>query len=296
MDIEYVPAKTLVTAHKNVPHWFEYDYNMNIYRGCCHGCIYCDSRSDCYRIKDFDRVRVKKDALQIIYNDLLSKRRSGIIASGSMSDPYNPLERGLKLTRGALELFNRFLYGAAIFTKSGLIARDADILSEINGHSGVLCCITITCASDELALKIEPNAPSSTERFKTIRTLSDAGIYAGVLMAPILPYITDDDENIRSIVRRARDSGARFVYSNLGVTLRGNQRQYYYDRLDEHFPGLKYRYIRSYGNKYFYGARSAKELQRIFAEECAHSGLAYKMPDIVRGYKGAEPEQLSLFR
>jgi len=295
-EIEYIPAKTLVTAYKPSPHWFEYDYNMNIYRGCCHGCIYCDSRSDCYRIEDFDRVRAKENALQIINHDLLSKRKSGIVASGSMSDPYNPFEEKLRLTRGALELFDRYLYGAAIFTKSNLIARDADILSEISSHSSVFCCLSITCASDDLSLKIEPNAPPSSARFAAVRALSDAGIYVGVLLAPILPFITDDDENIRTTVKMARNAGAAFVYSTLGVTLRANQRQYYYDRLDELFPGLKYRYIRGFGNKYFYNSRDIPGLQAIFAQECAGSGMVHKMRDIVRGYRKSEPEQLSFFR
>ena len=295
-EIEYVPAKTLITAHKNHPHWFEYDYNMNIYRGCCHGCIYCDSRSDCYRIEDFDRVRVKENALQTINSDLLSKRKSGIVATGSMSDPYNPLEKTLNLSRGALELFNRYLYGAAIFTKSNLIARDTDILSEISSHSSVLCCISITCASDDLSRKIEPHAPPSSARFAAVRALSDAGIYVGVLLSPILPFITDDNENIRTTVKMARDAGAKFVYSTLGVTLRANQRKYYYDRLDELFPGVKYRYLRGYENRYVCNSRDIPGTQKIFAEQCAGTEMVYKMRDIIKGYRGHEPEQLSLFR
>lgn len=150
--IEYIPAKTIVTKTKS-PEWFGMDYNMNIYKGCCHGCIYCDSRSECYHVENFDKVRAKENALQIIRDDLRRKVKKGVIGTGAMSDPYNPFEEKLCLTRHALELVDAYEFGIAIATKSPLITRDADILSGIKEHSPVLCKITITTADDELSKK-----------------------------------------------------------------------------------------------------------------------------------------------
>ena len=197
---------------------------MNIYKGCCHGCIYCDSRSDCYGIEDFDRVRIKENSINLIEKDLKSKRKKGIVATGAMSDPYNPFEEKFLLTRKALELIDKYNYGAAIATKSDLIIRDIDVLKRIKEHSPVLCKITITTADDELSKKIEPNVCLSSERFKAIKKLSDEGIYTGILLMPILPFINDTEENIISIVRKAKENGAKFVYPAFGVTLRSNQR------------------------------------------------------------------------
>ena len=153
--MEYIGAKTIVTKTKD-SRWFGIDYNMNIYKGCCHGCVYCDSRSDCYQIQDFDRVRAKEDAIRIIRDDLRRKVKTGVVGTGAMSDPYNPFEKELKLTRHALELVDAFGFGAAIATKSHLMMRDMDILESIKDHSPVLCKVTVTTADDDLAKKIEP--------------------------------------------------------------------------------------------------------------------------------------------
>ena len=164
--MEYIPAKTIVTKVKAPGNWFGIDYNMNIYKGCCHGCIYCDSRSDCYGVDDFDKVRVKEDALRIIRDDLRRKTRTGVVGTGAMSDPYNPFERELKLSRHALELCDAFEFGTAIATKSSLLERDIDILQSVAEHSPVLLKITVTCVSDELAARIEPHVSRPTERFR----------------------------------------------------------------------------------------------------------------------------------
>lgn len=296
MQIDYIPAKTIVSPYASNSNWFGTNYNMNIYKGCCHGCIYCDSRSDCYRVENFERVKAKANALEIIRNDLKRKVKTGVIGTGSMSDPYNPFEKELLLTRHALELINAFEFGVAIATKSSLITRDIDILSEIKEHSPVLCKLTITCADDKLSKIIEPNVCPSSERFAAIKKLSDAGIFAGILLMPVLPFITDTDDNIRNIVRLAHENGAKFIYSALGVTLRDNQRKYYYKKLDEHFPGLKEKYIKNYGNNYSCGSTKARQLSQIFRTECDKYGIIYKMPEIIRGYKlGYDDTQLSFF-
>ncbi len=293
--MQYIPAKTIVTKTKNSS-WFGTDYNMNIYKGCCHGCIYCDSRSDCYRVDHFDTVRAKENALIIIRDELRHKVRTGVIGTGAMSDPYNPFEKELCLTRHALELAAAFGFGMAIATKSCLITRDIDILKLMKEHSPVICKITITNTDDAIAGKIEPGTASSSRRFEAIRKLTEAGIYAGILFMPILPFISDTKENVINMVRLAKVNGAKFIYPAFGVTLRNNQREYYYEKLDEFFPGIKSRYIGRYGDRYQCGSPQAGELYRLFAEECEKNRILYKMKDIIAGYKaGYEYEQLSLF-
>ncbi|MDR0472880.1 MAG: radical SAM protein, partial [Treponema sp.] len=174
MNIEYIPAKTIVSKTKNHS-WFGADYNMNIYRGCSHGCIYCDSRSLCYRIENFDAIKAKQDALRIIRDNLLKKRKPGIVATGSMSDPYNPLEKELKLTRNALELLNAYRFGAAVATKSNLVVRDTAVFKDIQAHSPVIIKISITTSDDSMSKIIEPNAPVSSERFEAVKELTDNG-------------------------------------------------------------------------------------------------------------------------
>ena len=294
--METVPAKTIVTRVKNG--WFGNDYNMNIYRGCCHGCIYCDSRSECYHIDDFDRVRVKENALAIIRDDLRRKVRTGVVGTGSMSDPYNPFEKELQLTRHALELLDAYGFGVDIATKSDLIVRDIDILTGIREHSPVLCKLTVTTADDALAARLEPHAPPPSARLTAIRRLSGSGLFAGILLMPVLPFLEDNEENVLEIVRRAAENGARFIYPAFGVTLRQNQRVYFLDRLEEAFPGrgLKDTYIRRYGETYECRSPRAKALWEAFRQACDRCGLLYEMRDIVRAYRqGYGDGQLSLF-
>jgi len=295
--MEYIPAKTIVTRNKRTS-WFGTEYNMNIYRGCCHGCIYCDSRSDCYHIENFDQVRAKENALEIIRNDLRSKVKTGVVGTGAMSDPYNPFEKELELTRHGLELIDAYEFGVAIATKSTLITRDADILQSIREHSPVLCKITITTADDELSKKIEPGAPASSARFQAIAELSEKGFFAGVLLMPVLPFLEDTEENILSIVGLAGKAGARFIYPAFGMTLRQNQRDWYLDRLDRLFPEqkLRERYLKQFGNRYECRSPKLKQLWILFSQACEKEGILYQMKDIVNSYKrGYTGRQLSLF-
>lgn len=285
--MEYIPAKTIVTKTKAPAKWFGIDYNMNIYKGCCHGCIYCDSRSDCYGVDEFDRVRAKEDALRIIRDDLRRKMRSGVVGTGAMSDPYNPFERELYLSRHALELCDAFGFGAAVATKSSLLSRDIDVLQSIAEHSPVLLKITVTTARDELAEKIEPNAARPTERFETIKRLAKAGLYAGILLMPVLPFIEDDRENIGEIIRKAEDAGASFIYPAFGMTLRGSQRAWYFQKLGELFPGkgLVEAYRKRYGESYECLSPKAGKLWEYFAKECQKRQIVYRMEDIISQYK-----------
>lgn len=213
-----------------------------------------------------------------------------------MSDPYNPLEKEYCLTRGALELINTNGFGVSIATKSSLITRDIDILKKIKSHSPVLVKITITTCDDELCKKIEPNVGAASKRFSAIKELSDNGIFAGILLMPVLPFLEDNEDNILGIVNNAHENGAKFIYPAFGVTLRQNQRDWYYKKLDENFPGIKQKYLEQFKNDYECRSPKAKELWQVFKRECDKFGILYKMNDIIKSYKsGYENNQMSMF-
>lgn len=295
--MDYIPAKHLVIRSKDTS-WFGTDHTMNIYKGCCHGCIYCDSRSECYRVENFDTVRAKADALRIIRDDLQRKVRSGIIGTGAMSDPYNPFEKELLLTRHALELIDAYSFGVAIATKSDLIMRDIDILQSIKSHSPVLCKLTVTTTDDALAAKIEPNVVRPTERLAAIKKLADAGLFAGVLLMPTLPFLEDTAENVLSVVEATAEAGGRFVYPAFGMTLRGNQKEHYLTELEKRFPGegLRARYERQFGDRYSCVSPRAKKLWEVFSKRCNELGLLFEMKHIISAYqRGYGDMQLSFF-
>ncbi|WKY45284.1 radical SAM protein [Eubacteriaceae bacterium ES2] len=290
-----IPAKSILLKNKNSA-WFGTDYTMNLYRGCPHGCIYCDSRSECYGITNFATVCGKENAIALLEDTLKRKRQSGVIGLGSMSDPYNPQEKKYQLTRQALDLINRYQFGLALATKSPLITRDFDLFAAISQHSPLLVKITITAADDDLSKKIEPGVAPSSQRFKAIKTLSDSGIFCGILLMPVLPFITDSPANIKAIVRMAKESGAAFVYPSFGVTLRDRQRLYYFDQLDQLFPGLKKKYLTHFGNQYSCGSLDAKTLKNLFDQECQRHDLLCSMPAIIEAYqKKKRPQQISFF-
>lgn len=292
--MEWIPAKTILQSIRYNEHWFGLDYNMNLYKGCCHGCIYCDSRSECYRIENFDTVRGKSDCLSLLEQELKAKRKTGVVGIGSMSDTYNPFEKQFKITRGALKLLQQYGFGVSLATKSDLVTRDIDILQDIAKQSPCLIKITVTTASDELSQKIEPHVCVSSKRFSAVEQLRKSGIFTGILLMPVLPFLTDTEENIRALVRMASNSGAKFIYALFGVTLRQNQRSYYYQQLDQQFPGLKAQYVSAFGESYECCSPQAKELYTVFREECEKYHLLYRMPDIIAAYRKPKTEQLSL--
>lgn len=294
--IPIIEAKTLVQhVASNRSEWFGLDYNMNIYRGCNHGCIYCDSRSDCYNIPNFDQVTVKKDALTMLSKELLSKRKKGVLGIGSMSDPYNPFEKQLEITREALIIIDATDFGISLITKSHLVVRDLDILENINKKQSVIINITITCAEDMLSKKIEPNAPPSSKRFDCIKQLSNAGIFCGVLVMPILPFINDTSDNIKRIVELSAAAGAKFVYPMFGVTLRDTQRTHFYNMADKLYPDISKKYKQTFHQQYTCWSSKYIELGNVFVRECKKHNMLYAMPDIIDAYKKqeAQVEQLS---
>jgi DNA repair photolyase len=283
--MQYVPAKTIIQPVKNGSAWFGHDYNMNIYRGCSHGCIYCDSRSDCYQIEDFNVVRAKENALNIIENDLKKKRKKGVVGTGAMSDPYNPFEKELHLTRDALFVLDKYRFGASITTKSSSVTRDIDVFQKIMEHSPTIVNITITTHEDELCKKIEPNVSVTSERFEAIRKLSDAGIFVGILMMPLLPFVNDTVENVRSIVEEAHEQGAKFIFPAFGMTTRVGQREWYLKEAEKIVPGLKDKYGMLYGDSYMCTSPNHKDIRRTFERECDRFGIIYEMNKIIEAYK-----------
>jgi DNA repair photolyase len=271
--IREITAKTLLSNVKQPDPYFGLKYNLNLYRGCQHRCIYCDSRSECYQIEAFDRdVLVKVNAPELLASELTHKRKKGTIGTGSMNDPYMPLESEILLTRRVLKVIAKFGFPIHIITKSDLITRDVDILQEINNVYATIS-FTITTADDSLGKKLEPGAPLVSNRFKAMKTLSDAGIQTGVTLMPVLPFIEDNPDNIKSILEKAAEAGARYVIPAFSVTLRDRQRDYYYDQLDKLFPGLSQRYKNTYGNRYDYASPASNKLYDLFKTQCHKLGL-----------------------
>ena len=295
--MDYIPAKHILIRSKSTA-WFGTDHTVNLYRGCCHGCLYCDSRSDCYRNPDFDRVTAKSDALRILRDELARKVRPAFIGMGAMSDPYNPFEEELLLTRHALELIDAYDCGVSVDTKSDLIVRDVDLYQSIQTHSPVICKITVTTVDEELAAKVEPRAPSPARRLEAIRKLAEAGLFCGVLLMPVLPFLEDRPEQVLSVVDRSADAGAKFIYSGFGVTMRQGQREYFLRELDRAFPGehLSRRYLARYGDRYRCPSPRARELWEVFTARCRERGLLYQMPHIVSAAtRGYGDRQLTFF-
>lgn len=291
--IKEIQAKTLLSSSKNPDTWFGIKYNMNLYRGCSHQCIYCDSRSECYQIEDFNNdTLVKVNALDLLPRELASKRTKGVIGLGSMNDPYAPIERKYELTRGALEIIERFRFPVHIITKSDLVVRDLDHLQGINNDTSALISFTITTYDDVLGKKVEPGAPLVSARYKAMKTLADHGIPTGVTLMPVLPFIEDNWTNIREIVLRAKAHGATYVLPGFAMTQRKGQQEYYYKKLDELFPGVRIKHQRKFGNNYQCPANNAKQLYDQFDALCEEIGMEtralYYQPE-------AQSQQLSLF-
>ena len=294
--MEWIKANSLLTKVSfdgNL--WFGIDYIMNLYKGCNHRCIYCDSRSDKYFIDNFDRVRGKEHTEGLLYYEL-RKNKSGVINFGAMSDAYNSEELKNELTRKALEQIYTFSYGISIETKSNQIVRDVDLIKQIQDRYSACIKFSITTADDCISKIIEPSVCCSTKRFEALAQLSAQGIYCGVIITPVLPFITDTPETITKIVKNAYESGAKFVYSQFGMTLRLGQREYYYQALDQFYPGIKEQYKRRYGNTYNCESDNSRILREVLAENCEKYGLLYQMRDIVEACpKQKQIQQLDLF-
>lgn len=270
---------------------------MNVYRGCTHGCIYCDSRSVCYNIDhEFTDIGVKANAPELLEKALRSKRRRCMIGTGSMCDPYLHAEKELLLTRRCLEIIWKYDFGAAVQTKSDLVLRDIDLLQSINHSTKAVVQMTLTTADEELCRIVEPNVCTTKRRFEVLCEMKKAGIPTIVWLCPILPFINDTKENILAIVDYAARAGCVGIISfGMGMTLRDGDRQYYYAALDKHFPQLRGEYERRYGAAYEIASPNGGELWRTFTEACEKAGLEYRN-DRLFGYLHEFPaeEQLTL--
>jgi DNA repair photolyase len=272
---------------------------MNIYRGCTHGCIYCDSRSTCYQFTHpFEDIEVKQNAPELLEKALKSKRKKCMIGTGAMSDPYMHCEEKLELTRKCLEIILNHGFGVAVQTKSDLILRDIDLLDEINQSSKCVVQMTLTTFDESLCRIIEPNVCSTKRRIEVLEKMQEKGIPTVVWLTPVLPFINDTVENITAILNECVRTGVKGVIDfGMGLTLREGDREYYYAALDRHFPGMKEQYIRRYGNAYELPSPNARELLKVFRNICSDNGIMSDPNECFR-YLNELPEkyeQMSLF-
>jgi len=292
MKVEYINAKQILSKNPHPENWFGVNFNINIYRGCQHGCIYCDSRSNCYQIENFDSLIVKRNAPELLENILLRKRRKVVISTGSMSDPYIPAEKHILLTNKILRLIIKYKFPFHIVTKSDLILRDLDLLKEIN-KIFLSTCLTITTCNDQIAAILEPRAPTPTNRLKALEELSRNGLYTGVLFQPILPFLLDTEENVKETIYNIAHCGGKFVIPWFAVTMRKGQKEYFLTKLGEKLPAIKAKYIQTFQYESTCQSPNAKELLRIFDQECEKHKLISKMHNVDNFHKQKKYEQLT---
>lgn len=271
---------------------------INIYRGCTHGCIYCDSRSICYGMKHkFEDIEVKKDAPKLLYDALIKKRSKCMIGTGAMCDPYIHLEDELKYTRKCLEVIDELGFGAAVLTKSTRILRDLDILKSINSKSKCVVQMTLTTYDEDLCKILEPNVSTTYERFEALKVFRDNGIPTVVWLSPILPFINDTEENLLGILNYCIDAGVHAVICfDFGTTAREGSRDYFYQNLDKYFPGLKEKYISSYGNAYEIQSPNSRQLMRIFKTVCQEHNILTDIKQIFAYLHTYEDKTMEQFK
>lgn len=287
--MHFVNAKGILSASNG----------MNVYRGCTHGCIYCDSRSKCYGFThEFEDIEVKQNAPELLEKALRSKRKKCMIGTGAMCDPYMPCEEELRVTRKCLEIIDRYGFGVVIQTKSNRILRDLDFLKSIHKKAKCVVSMTMTTYDEELCKIIEPNVCTTKERFETLKVFRDNGIPTVVWLSPILPFINDTKENIEGILEYCMEAKVYGIMCfDMGVTLREGDREYFYAALDKHFPGLKNRYQRKYGYSYELPSERNKELMQLLYQKCEEYGMVCNVERLFQYFHEFPEryEQLTLF-
>ncbi|MCL2321238.1 MAG: radical SAM protein [Oscillospiraceae bacterium] len=272
---------------------------MNLYRGCTHGCIYCDSRSACYQMNhDFEDIEIKNHAPQILEMQLQKKRKPCMISTGAMCDPYLHLESDLKITRECIALIEKYGFGLTILTKSARILKDMDILKKINDKTKCVVQVTLTTYDEDLCKKIEPNVSTTLERVSVLKAMQGAKIPTVVWLCPILPFLNDTEENLIGILDYCVKTDVLGILCfGFGVTLRDGNREYFYKKLDEDFPGLKQKYINQFSKSYECLSPNNKKLMVIFQKICRENGILYKTDDVFAYLKRFETkeQQLSMF-
>ncbi len=293
--VREVEAKGLLIRTNGTGEWFGGDYTFNVYRGCQHRCVYCDSRSECYGIDDFDSVvHVKINAPELLERQTARKHAPTTLSAGAMSDPYTPVELRYGLTRKALEIAVRRGLGINLQTKSDLVVRDIDLLQRLVPVRASVV-FTITTVDDELAAKIEPHAPPPSRRLAAMSELAAAGIKTGTAMMPVLPFINDTDENAAAVARATAAAGGSFVVPWFGVTLRDRQREHFYRELDRMFPGVSGKYMAAFGGGYECESPGAAALYEALGRVCDRLGILHRMRDVARSLQAKGPRQISLF-
>jgi DNA repair photolyase len=288
---DYIQAKSILCKLKRAPDpYFGITYNMNLYRGCQHQCIYCDSRSTVYQLGDLSHIRIKRNAISLLEKELRAKKNRATIGTGSMNDPYMPLEDKEKLTRRALQKIAHYRFPIHVTTKSERVTRDVDLLQEIS-RIYTAVSFTITTPNDTLSAIIEPGATLSTKRFAAMETMAKHGLYTGLILTPVLPFITDTKESISELLKRAAGAGAKYVLCWMGMTQRDGQREYFYRQMDKHFPGLRNQYVLTFKKNYECASPNAKELYSFFMEQCSKLALPRRM----QFYHPNGADQLTLF-
>ena len=270
--MHFVTAKGILSAQNG----------MNLYRGCSHGCIYCDSRSKCYHMEHaFEDIEVKENAIALLEHALIHKRKKCMIGTGSMTDPYIPLEMELEYVRKALYLVDKYGFGFTAITKSDRVLRDLDLLQRINEKTKCVVQMTLTTYDETLCRKIEPHVSTTGERFAVLKKLHDTGIPAVVWLTPILPFINDTEDNIAGILDMCMEAKVYGVICfGMGLTLREGNREYFYEQLDRLFPGLKEKYIGTYGNQYMMESPNSHRLMKLFHETCERGGMVHNNEQI----------------
>lgn len=291
--IKYTKSRTILRKSDSEYDFFGHDYYFNIYRGCSHGCIYCDSRSSCYHVENFDsEVIVKENVVELLNRELTSKKVKSVIGiSGAMCDVYMPIEKQLGYTRKCLEVIDRQGFAVQIHTKNDLILKDIDLIKSINEKTNANVLFTITAFNDRLSKRIEPRAPITSRRLFALKRMSDEGITTGLAIWPTLPFLTDDETNIKNLIEVAYRYGASYVLFYPGVTLRDNQRDYFYERLNYIKSGLVDKYKERFGNSYECLSPNAAKLMEIYHRECKKYNLKTYAPH----YRFDKPVQLKLF-
>lgn len=281
--MHYVKAKGILST-KN---------GMNLYRGCSHGCIYCDSRSTCYHMEhDFEDIEIKENAIELLENTLKHKRKKCMIGTGSMTDPYIPLEMEIGNVRAALSMIYQYGFGFAVQTKSNLILRDIDLLHKINEKTKCVVQMTLTTADDDLCKKIEPNVCPTSERFEVLKKMRDMGIPTVVWLSPILPFINDTEDNISGILDMCIEAKVYgIICFGMGLTLREGNREYFYKQLDRLFPHLKAKYIQRYGNQYMIDSPNNHSLMKLFHHKCSENGIVHNNEQIFHYLNTFEEKQ-----